>query len=129
MTLLEELEPKLASLLKSRDFRLIKERRDDAFGNAMVVAECQGLLLRVVRDRGDIMVELCQQGQDRWYSGEYVLEFITGKAVADLADTLEANLERVADLMNSDLNELGYIAFEKKKADANIQRLFPQRLT
>lgn len=125
MTLLEELEPKLASFLTKRGFGVIEERRDDAFGNSMAVVKCDGFLLRIVRDRGDTSVELCQHGNDRWHAAENVLEFVTGSVPANLSDAVEANFERVADLMNSDSKQRDYAVFEKTKADAKIKRLFP----
>lgn len=126
MTVLEELQPKLASLLHRQGYRLVDERRDESFGNAVVVVECEGFLLRVVKDRGDTAVELSQIRGERWHSAENILEFIAGNSTADLADHLEANFRQVADLLASDLNQRGYTAFEKKKADATIQRLFPK---
>lgn len=125
MTLLEELEPKLASFLNKRGLGVIEERRDDAFGNAMAVVKCDGFFLRIVRDRGETSAEFCQQGKDRWYLAENILEFITGSVPASLSDALETNFERVADLMNSELKQRGYTSFEKTKADANMKRLFP----
>ena len=129
MTLLEDLEPKLASFLQRRRFRLLEERRDNAFGNAMVVVDCEGFLLRVVRDRGHTTVEFSAHGDNQWHSGENVLEFVEGSAICDFVDALETHFDGVADLMKSNLTQRGYTAFEKKKADLNIQRIFPQRPT
>jgi hypothetical protein len=78
-----------------------------------------------VRDRGDTSVEFCQQGKDRWHLAENVLEFVTGSVPASLSDALVTNFEQVADLMNSELKQRDYTAFEKMKADAIIKRLFP----
>jgi hypothetical protein len=129
MTVLEELQPKLASLLHRRGYRLIDERRDESFGNAAVVVDCEAFLLRVVRDRGDTVIELSQIKGASWHSAENILEFIAGNSTADLADRLEANFQQVADLLASDLNQRGYTAFEKKKAEAMLQRLFPKSLS
>ena len=127
MTVLEELQPKLASVLHRRGFRLIEERREASFGNAIVVAECEGFLLRVVRDRGETCVEFGQPKTGHWHAAKNVLEFVAGGSAADLADNLEANFQKVADLLTSDINQRGYTAFEKQKANAAMQRLFPKR--
>lgn len=127
MTILEELQPKLASLLYRRGCRLVKEHRDESFGNALIVVECQGFLLRVVRDRGETGIEFSQINSECWHSGENILEFVAGKSASEFADKFEANFKQVADLLNSDLNQSGYTAFEKKKSDEMMQRLFPRR--
>jgi hypothetical protein len=129
MTLLKELQPELAALLHRRGYHTVDERRDASFGNAVVVAECEGFLIRVVRDRGETAIEFNQLGGERWHSAEHVLEFVVGRAAGDVVGALEANFRRVAELMSSDLNESGYAAFEKQKADATMRRLFPQRST
>ncbi len=129
MTLLEELQPALAALLHRRGCHLVDERRDASFGNAVVVAECEGFLIRAVRDRGEIAIEFNQLGGERWHSAEHVLEFVVGRAAEDLVGTLDANFRRVAELMSSDLKQSGYADFEKHKADSTIRRLFPRRPT
>jgi hypothetical protein len=129
MTLLEELQPELAALLHRRVYHLVDERRDASFGNAVVVAECEGFLIRVVRDRGETAIEINQLGSERWHCVEHVLEFVAGRAADDVVSALDANFQRVAELMSSDLNQSGYTAFEKQKADATMRRLFPQRST
>jgi hypothetical protein len=125
MTLLEELQPALATLLHRRGCRLIEERRDASFGNAVVVAECEGFLIRAARDRGEIAIEFNQLGGEQWHSAEHVLEFVVGRAADDLLGALEANFRQVAELMSSDLVQSGYTDFEKRKADSIIRRLFP----
>jgi len=129
MTLLEELQPELAAMLHRRGYHSVDERRDASFGNAVVVAKCEGFLIRVVRDRGKTAIEFNQLEGERWHSAEHVLEFVVGSEASDVVGAFEANFRRVAELMSSDLNQSGYEAFEKQKAAATMRRLFPQRPT
>jgi hypothetical protein len=129
MTLLEELQPELAAMLQRRGYHSVDERRGASFGNAFIVVNCEGFLIRVVRDRGEIAIEFNQLEGERWHSVEHVLEFVVGSEASDVVGALDANFLRVAELMKSDLNQSGYAAFEKQKADATMRRLFLQRPT
>ncbi len=125
MSLLEELEPRLVRLLKKRGFRLIDERRDNSFGNSYVIVESGGVLIRVVRDRGETTLEVAQQESPQsWHLAANVLEFVSGVCPTDAMIALEAFFPQVAELMKSDLDKQGYLAFEQKKGAAMIERIF-----
>lgn len=128
MSLLEELEPRLARFLEKRGFRLIDEQRDSSFGNSYVIVESGGVWIRVIRDRGVITLEVAQQGsRQSWHLAANVLEFVSGAFPTDATIALESLFQQVADLMKSDIDQQGYLAFEQKKGAAMIERLFPKK--
>ena len=128
MTLLQTLLPELACFLAQRGCVIIEERCDPAFGNVLSVVECDGFLVRVVKDRGHTTIEVGQRGeQQQWHTIENVLEFLKGALPANAELGLKADFGQVSDLMKSDLDQRGYVAFERKKAEAVSQRLFPNR--
>ena len=125
MRLFEELTPRLASFLNQQGCMIVEERRDNSFGNVLIVLKCDSFLIRIVKDRGDILIDVGQREISQWYAVENVVEFLCGVRPVDPAIGLEDYFTQVSNLMRSDLNQRGYLAFEKKKTEAITQRLFP----
>ena len=128
MSLLEELEPRLTRFLEKRGYRLIDARRDNSFGNSYVIVESDSVWIRVVRDRGETRLEVSQQkSRQKWHLAAHVLEFVSGARPPDATIALEAFYPQVVELMSSDLDQRGFLAFEQKKGAAMIDRLFPKK--
>jgi len=125
MFLYQEVLPRLATFLDQRHFVVREERRDKSFGNGLTTLEGNGFRIRFIQDRGEINIEVGQIGRQAWYAIENVLEFLTGAAVTDAENALLCHFLQVSELMKSDLEKSGYIAFERKKTELAIQRLFP----
>lgn len=117
--------PKLTEFLDQLHFIVREEQHDRSFGNRLVVLEGDGFRIRVIQDRGETHIEVGQIGSQAWYVVENVLEFLTGHVVPSAGVALRAHFGAVRELMKSDLEERGYLAFERQKAELVTQRLFP----
>lgn len=63
--LLREISPTIADFVSQHGMRVIVERCDQAtFGNAVVETVCPEFDLRVVRDRGQIVLDVSPTGQN-----------------------------------------------------------------
>jgi hypothetical protein len=124
MSLHAENLPQLSAFLDQRNFVVREERQDRSFGNGFVVLEGDGFRIRIIKDRDEINIEVGQIGHQPWYAIENVLEFLTGSAVTKADIALQAHFVEVSRLMKSDLQERGYLSFEKQKTELAIQRLF-----
>lgn len=116
---------KLAEILDQLHFIVREERHDRSFGNGLLVLEGDGFRIRVSQDRDETHIEVGQIDSQAWYAVGNVLEFLTGHVVPCAEVALPAHFGAVSELMKSDLEERGYLAFERQKAELATQRLFP----
>ena len=125
MFLHHEILPRLAAFLDHRHFVVREEQRDKSFGSGLTTLEGDGFRIRMIQDRGEINIEVGQIGRQPWFALENVLEFLTGAVVTDPDAALQSHFLQVSELMKSDLEKSGYMAFERRKTELAIQRLFP----
>lgn len=129
-SLLNEIAPVVADFVSERRMHVVMERQDQAsFGNALVVAASADFDLRIVRDRGQVALDVSPSGQEEWHRLENVLAFISKEpSPADLPTlvrNLSENFGKVAALMTSDLSEVRFTEFEKQRSVSFLQKLFP----
>lgn len=127
-TLLNEIAPAVAEFIKQRGMRVVTEYQDQAFGNAVVEMTSRDFDLRIVRDRGQVALDVSPSNQGDWHSLENVLAFIgeeTSAEISLLIRSLSENLNKVAALMASDLSKVGFVDFEKKRSASFLRKLFP----
>lgn len=117
--------PQLVAFLAQHSFVVQEERQDRSFGNGFVVLEGEGFRIRIIKDREEINIEVAQIGHQPWYAIENVLEFLTGNATTKADVALQKHFLEVTGLMKSDLDARGFLAFEKRKTELAIKRLFP----
>jgi hypothetical protein len=128
--LLDKIAPDIAKLADEKGLRIVNEQHDpSSFGNASIEWASTDFGLSVVRDRGQVAVEISPPDQADWHDLENILAFIGRKprsqSFAALAVALSENYQKVAALMTSDLAEVGFLTFEKQQSAAFLQKLFP----
>ena len=128
--LLHKLATGVATLAESKGMKLLREEYDpSSFGNAVVELASVDFDLRVVRDRGDIRIEISPPGEADWHDLVNILAFLGEKPISadveSLGAALSARYDRVAALMTSDLTRVGFIRFEKTRAASFLHELFP----
>ena len=128
--LLNEIAPAIAEFVSQRGMRVVVERQDQAsFGNAVVVATSPDFDLRIVRDRGQVALDIGASGRGEWHRLENVLAFFGKEAppgnIPLLVRSLSENVDRVAALMTSDMNKVGFTDFEKQRSASFLKKLFP----
>jgi hypothetical protein len=128
--LLSEIASPIADFVNQRGMRVVVERQDQAsFGNAVVEVTSPDFDLRIVRDRGQVALDVSASGQGEWHSLENVLAFICKEPppadIPLLIRRLSENLDKVAALMTSDLNKVGFTDFDKQWSASFLKRLFP----
>lgn len=129
-TFFQKLAPDIAKLAESKGMKLLREDYDpSSFGNAVVELESVDLNLRVVRDRGDIRIEVSPPGEGDWHDLVNVMTFLGEESIpADvnsLGIALSARYDHVAALMSSDRTRVGLIRFEKTRSASFLRALFP----
>lgn len=128
--LLNEIAPAVAGFVSERGMRVVGERQDQAsFGNAVVELTCPDFDLRVIRDRGQVALDVSPPGQEEWHSLGNVLAFVGGEPpptdLLALVKKLSESYDKVAALMTSDLSEVGFADFEKQQSASFLKKLFP----
>lgn len=127
---LEKIAPDIAKLAAEKGMRTVRESYDaSSFGNAVVELTSGDFDLRVVRDRGQAAIELSPCGKADWHDVTNVLAFINAESPSDDATgpsrSLAAKYDQVAALLTSDLDRVGFTAFERKRATSFLKSLFP----
>lgn len=114
--LLEELCPLLAEVACRNGWTIAKEDRSSSFGNALVELEGSDFYTQVVRDRGDVSINLAPIGKrKKWTNLETILTFIgedvPSRAPEALLKLLVKNIGKIGVLMSSNASQLD--EFEK----------------
>jgi hypothetical protein len=107
---LKEIHARMGSLLGKHGFSLLEEKEEpEYFGNAFAKFGSPSILLRIAKDRGDILVNIAKNGSEteRWHKLEDVLKICaTGMEKRKLAEVstitgaLSKHLEAIEDRFN-----------------------------
>jgi hypothetical protein len=125
----------LGAELRRRGYFVADERYDDdAFGNALILFERDGTLVRVMRDRGQWFAEVSAAGWNDWFA-PIIWRALLGSsmpsleptAFADQAQALLDDLDRIeATNRSSDDEQLARLrAWRSRRAEA--RRALPPR--
>jgi hypothetical protein len=130
--LLRETAPEVAKFVAESGMRVVSQYLDRAvFGNVIVIASGQYFNMRVVQDRGHVAVDLSPPGKQEWHDLRNIMGFITKEPptsdVPALVRKLATNLSKVTALMTSDLDEVGFVSFEKQESALLMEKIFPPR--
>ncbi|HEY9897855.1 MAG TPA: hypothetical protein V6D00_01625 [Pantanalinema sp.] len=135
-SLIESIAPEFLLIAKERNFS-IKESSVDTklFGNSLILLNSPEFNLRIIKDRGQIFVEI-GKSENEWHNLDYILEFVDSsyipetddsKNVNNLAKYLNKNWEPVRKLMTGDLFKSGYISFEESKSLDLVSKIFKNK--
>jgi hypothetical protein len=130
----EDVESKFAKLVERRGFRTLAGGYDaESFGNALVVLESEDYSIRLVRDRGQVFVELASPvDPGNWHGLGRVLAALHGEPeeervwsgsvnLADAVSVIDVNHESLAESLGPrryertrvELERLGRLAKER----------------
>ncbi len=130
----DDVKRSFAKLVERRGFRVLAGGFDErSFGNALVLLESDDYSIRLVRDRGQVFVELASPTDPgNWHGLGRVLAALQGEPeedrawsgsvnLADAASVIEANHEALAESLGSnrydrtriELERLGQLAKER----------------
>jgi hypothetical protein len=129
----KQIQASMGSLLKEHGFSLLEEREEpDHFGNALAVFQSPLIRLRFIRDRGDILVDVAENGQEeRWHKLENILRLC--KPVYNYAARVDAEAMRrliqqdmATRLLRNDMDSVKHVLSENL---GTIEGLFsPHRI-
>lgn len=133
---LSELIPEFYPLLDERSFQIASSIYDrESFGNQIIELDLPRLRLRVVKDRGEVSVDVSVSGLTEWYGLSRVLEFLFPKEFDEEADGLnlakqallfDANYESVVEFFHNRAVMMKYKGFCETKRRRLIE-LFKSR--
>jgi hypothetical protein len=127
----------MGSLLEKHGFSLLEEREEpEHFGNGFAKFGSPSILLRIARDRGDILVNIAKNGSEteRWHKLEDVLKICApGMEKRKFSDhssirsALSKHLEAIEDRFSKFQivsTEESLEAIEKEASEAVVARIF-----
>lgn len=128
--LLDELVPGLSNLIAGQEMRMVSQEVDEqSFGNAVIEVTSQYLDLRVIRDRGQISIDISPPHVACWTDLRNVLEFLGFESppgdVAVLIQALSRHFDKVRAFIAEDLQTNRFREFEKQKAASLRNKIFP----
>lgn len=99
----QEVTEQLPWLIHDYGLRIVEDEFDPmSFGNSFVVLESPVLLIRFIRDRGQVFAEVASHSEPRnWFNLEHVCELSTGRI-----DALDLDLPSVGELLRINLPSL-----------------------
>lgn len=131
----QDVESKFAKLVERRGFRILAGGYDaESFGNALVVLESDDYSIRLVRDRGQVFVELASPiDPGNWHGLGRVLAALHGGPEEDRAWSGTVNLSDVASLIEAShealAEGLGPRRYERTRAELErLGRVAKERL-
>jgi len=124
--LLSELCPSFAMYAFSHGFRICAEQQESFFDNALVELEGDKFDARIIRDRGQVSIDLRPKGKDQWIDLRTILSFIANERVdGDIESVSLCFIKKqneVVALIKNNLDDL--YAFEKRSARELIEKIF-----
>jgi len=114
------LEPHLAN----SEFRIVAHHTDDSFDNAFVVLATTDLRLRIIRERGKILVDFGPPTEpDTWFDSAIVMEYLDVSSAGGLLGTRTQDvLPAAAAFVNTFHQELAQM-FAPQRLPETRQRL------
>lgn len=129
----ESVEKSFEQLIRTHGFRMLTAAYDrQDFGNTVVVLESESVLVRVVRDRGQVFVEIASVAEPgNWYPLDRVIEATAGSGVEPPGGTPMA-LEVASSLIEENYSRLTaaldpHCYFETKRELERLGELAKQR--
>jgi hypothetical protein len=129
--LLDELAPSLATFAAENGLKVDQEVRADSFDNAFVALGSPVIRLRVVRYKGDVMVDAGPPGTETWHQLERLIAFIDPSVPASpppnlvkLIDLLDRNLEEIRSVFESPSRWEAFLRYDRALTAETIQDLF-----
>jgi hypothetical protein len=128
--LLNKIAPEIAKFAYEKSMRIVNEWYDpSSFGNAIVEIASANFNLRVIRDRGQVTVEIRPSEKCDWHNLENILAFINRdpsyQHSTSSISALSENYDKVVALMAEDLSKIGFTEFEERQSAALLKKLFP----
>ena len=128
--------PEFGEILEHNKFEVADSNYSPgAFGDAFVICKSDNFIIKITKDRGEIFVDVATLSDPtRWYMLEHILSFaIKNRKEKNFGEPPEADklaydlaqhYDAVVRLLNSDLDKVGYLKYEKEKTDSVITRIF-----
>ena len=128
-SLLDELAPSIRSLIDEGKIKILRERRGQSFDDWLVEAESDAFDLLIIRDRGEVTLEIRPRDKTEWHDLRNVLAFLqhepTGKENEALSAALVSTFQDISKVMLSNLSENGFLEFERRRSENLLKKLFP----
>jgi hypothetical protein len=139
---LKEIHALMGSLLEKHGLSLLEEKEEpEHFGNAFAKFGSPSILLRIAKDRGDILVNIAKNGSEteRWHKLEDVLKICAPgmekrklAEVSTIRSALSKHLEAIEDRFSKfqiGSTEESLEAIEKEESEAVVARIFGRKQT
>jgi hypothetical protein len=142
---LKQIQASMGSLLEKHGFSLLEEKEEpEHFGDAFAKFESTSILLRIAKDRGDILVNVAKNGSEteHWHRLEDVLKICgTGTEKRKLPEVLTNDLGSAKSALAKHLGaiedrfskfqigptEKSLNAIEQEESEAVVARIFGKK--
>jgi hypothetical protein len=106
--LAEEIQNAIGEDLRLRGFVMVEAPVvSKAFGDELVIFDSTSLRARMVRDRGDVFIDVASQNQpDRWWDLDLVGQVLRLKDPAGAAETQPARVQRLGRILREEFGAL-----------------------